>query len=319
MEITVFYAWQSDRDTKVNRYFIQEAVEKALKRITNDASLDFSLKLDHDTKDVPGMPEITTTILKKIEESHIFLADLTFVATTEAEKPEEKAKYLPNPNVLFELGYAFKVLGSERIICVMNTAFGNADLQIFDLAHRRWPVRYELKNKSQENKTAVKRSLSAEIESAIRSILKSGSILRQENRIPNELRQLVQESDFSLHLGHKSISNGRVKEHSLVLDNNGPKLPHVVKLETWEPSKRWSIAFNRANLKLIRWNEVGGATNSEENPRHNVHSLQTQDDGERLAMVVMDTNWSGDVPVEYLTYRFTYFGETIKEDKLLIP
>ena len=103
MEITVFYAWQGAPDAKVDGSFIQEAVEKALKRITNDASLDFSLKLDHDTKDVPGMPEITTTILKKIEESHIFLADLTFVATTEAEKPEEKAKYLPNPNVLFQV------------------------------------------------------------------------------------------------------------------------------------------------------------------------------------------------------------------------
>jgi len=35
--------------------------------------------------------------------------------------------------------------------------------------------------------------------------------------------------------------------------------------------------------------------------------------------VVMDTNWSGDVSAEYLSYRFTYFGETLKEDKILIP
>ena len=188
MEITVFYAWQSDRDKKVNRYFIQEAAEKALKRITDDASIDFSLKLDHDTKDVPGMPEITTTILKKIEESHIFLADLTFVAIREAEEPRGKSKYVPNPNVLFELGYAFKSLGSERIICVMNTGYGDAELQIFDLAHRRWPIRYELTPEDQANKADVRKSLGAEIESAVRSILKSGTITNRNEASQEQLR-----------------------------------------------------------------------------------------------------------------------------------
>lgn len=33
----------------------------------------------------------------------------------------------PNPNVLIELGYAFKALGHERVILVFNRAFGKIE------------------------------------------------------------------------------------------------------------------------------------------------------------------------------------------------
>jgi hypothetical protein len=38
----------------------------------------------------------------------------------------------PNPNVLVELGYALKALGDERVIVVVNTAFGKEELLPFD-------------------------------------------------------------------------------------------------------------------------------------------------------------------------------------------
>ncbi len=41
MEISIFYAWQSDRHKKTNKYFIQEAAESALKSICDDPSIDF--------------------------------------------------------------------------------------------------------------------------------------------------------------------------------------------------------------------------------------------------------------------------------------
>lgn len=45
------------------------------------------------------MPKIEDVIKDKIENSDIFVADITPIAA-------EGAKQLPNPNVLIELGYA---------------------------------------------------------------------------------------------------------------------------------------------------------------------------------------------------------------------
>lgn len=43
-----------------------------------------------------------------------------------------------------ELGWAASVLGWDRVIMVMNTAYGNHDDQIFDLKHRRWAFGYQV-------------------------------------------------------------------------------------------------------------------------------------------------------------------------------
>ena len=117
-ELKIFYAWQSDIDNKLNRYFIRDAIESAIESINSTIEIEDSprpvLSLDHDTKGVPGMPEIARTIIEKIEASDIFLADLTFIAQTTTENCS--TKFISNPNVVFELGYAFHVLGAERII-----------------------------------------------------------------------------------------------------------------------------------------------------------------------------------------------------------
>ena len=102
MDITVFYAWQSDRPGKVNHYLIRDAARDACERITEDKSNDWTLDLDSDTKGVAGMCDIPNVILKKIKKCDIFLGDLTIVGATPGEHP----KQLPNPNVVIELGYA---------------------------------------------------------------------------------------------------------------------------------------------------------------------------------------------------------------------
>jgi len=70
-------------------------------------------------------------------ESTGFVADVSFIA----ERGENNKK-LCNPNVLIELGYAISKLGSDRLICVMNTAYGMPDDLPFDLKHKRHPVQY---------------------------------------------------------------------------------------------------------------------------------------------------------------------------------
>ncbi len=67
MNATVFYAWQSDRPSKVNRNLIRGAAEAACKRITEDESNLWNLTLDSDTQGVAGMCDIPNTILEKIK------------------------------------------------------------------------------------------------------------------------------------------------------------------------------------------------------------------------------------------------------------
>ena len=72
--ITVFYAWQSDRDQKGNRHFIRRALDDAAKSINEDNALGVEIKVDADTEGVLGTPAVTETILGKIRSSDIFRA-----------------------------------------------------------------------------------------------------------------------------------------------------------------------------------------------------------------------------------------------------
>ena len=156
---------------KTHRYLIRDAANEAVKRIGKDAEIEDSPRLDHDTQDVSGTPEIAGTIYRKIQDSGIFLADLTFVGSTDLL--ENRRKLLPNPNVTLELGYAARSVGWERIICVMNTAFGPAEELIFDLRHRRWPICYKLEGEDGEVIRNIRKLLGEQIEIALRSAMGS--------------------------------------------------------------------------------------------------------------------------------------------------
>lgn len=123
---TVFYSWQSD--VKQNRNFVLDALEKAAKEI-KAGSVGIEPVIDRDTKGVAGSPDIKKTIYDKIEKAQAFVADLTIISprTGKGRRPT------PNPNVLVELGYALKHLGENRIIQVMNTAYGKQEQLPFDL------------------------------------------------------------------------------------------------------------------------------------------------------------------------------------------
>ncbi len=132
----VFYSWQSDSDSKVNRYFIREALEVAIAGLElEDAERP---EIDQDTKGVLGSPVIADTIFHKIRHAQIVLADVTLTGQTLA------GKRLCNSNVAIELGYALGVRGDQVLLKVMNTHYGPPQDLPFDLAHRRWPVQYNL-------------------------------------------------------------------------------------------------------------------------------------------------------------------------------
>lgn len=118
----VFYSWQSD--LPANRAYLQECLESAISRLPH-------YELETATRNSRGAVDITQTILRKIEESEMFVADLSII------NPETEDRKTPNPNVLYELGYAFGKMGEAPIIMVVNTA--NSDIRElpFDIRNRR--------------------------------------------------------------------------------------------------------------------------------------------------------------------------------------
>ena len=117
MTNTVFFSWQSDLGE--TRGVVQAALDKAVRNLNRDLALEEALRLDEDTAGVAGWPEVTSTILDKIERCEVFVADITPI-----NGPQSDSRLAPNPNVLFELGYALATgLGRTRIICVVNAAY----------------------------------------------------------------------------------------------------------------------------------------------------------------------------------------------------
>ncbi len=175
-EFVVFYAWQSDRPGNRTRYLIQEAAAAAAQEINGDETSPYSVRIDQDTQGVPGLCDIPATILEKIDSADAFLCDLTYVATTQADADgddEFVQRFCSNPNVLFELGYAFQSMGFERLICTMNEHYGPATEQIFDLAHRRFPIRFRYPNLP-KSKKGVSKKLATDLANAIRQLFPLG-------------------------------------------------------------------------------------------------------------------------------------------------
>jgi hypothetical protein len=169
MPFVVFYSWQSDRDPKTTRHFIREALDLAAQKLAREMEVEDVVRVDQDTQDVPGHPEIFRTICGKIDACAIFVADLTYVAKTDS------GERIPNPNVAIELGYALKSIGPDRYIAVMNSEFGGPEDLPFDLRHRRWPIQYKLPSELPADEwKRRKEELAEKFARAIRTIIDSG-------------------------------------------------------------------------------------------------------------------------------------------------
>ena len=179
MAKSVFWSWQSDQPPRETRSLIRDALIAALDRIAVDLEEADRPEIDHDTKDVPGSPDIVASILAKIETAAVFIADVTPIAVTDG------GKHVANPNVLIELGYAKRALGTECVITAWNTALTNAkpeDLP-FDMRHRRGPVAFHLPiNAPTAELRKVRTEVSTELERRIRASLQvAGQVAIERN------------------------------------------------------------------------------------------------------------------------------------------
>lgn len=140
----VFYSWQSDTDRKLNKTVIQKALQGAINELNLEMTVtdrngeEEPIRLDQDTQGVLGLPPVAETIMKKIEAADIIISDVTLVAEGGERKPHI------NSNVAIELGYALGAAGHNKLLLVMNSAYGGPDSLPFDLRNRRHPTIYSL-------------------------------------------------------------------------------------------------------------------------------------------------------------------------------
>lgn len=176
-EYLIFYSWQSDLPNSTNRNFIEDALKKAVNDMKKNGDFLVDPVIDRDTAGVPGSPNIAETILHKIDEAQVFVCDISIINN----QFSDKSRATPNPNVLFELGYAVKSLGkTERIILVMNTAFGKPEMLPFDLKMQRVTTYNIPQDATPEKRLEEKKNLAKRLKQAVAAII-SG----QGTRIPN--------------------------------------------------------------------------------------------------------------------------------------
>jgi hypothetical protein len=134
---TVFYAWQGQLHAKTTRYLIEDALKGAIKDLARDPASPLSLTLDQDARGVTGAFEISAVILAKIDKCAMIVADVTPVGCL------LDGRKTPNPNVMFELGYAWRVLREAHVIIILNKEYGEPQDLPFDIA-KRGLVQYKL-------------------------------------------------------------------------------------------------------------------------------------------------------------------------------
>lgn len=163
-EFRLFYAWQSDCPAATNRTAILVALRTAKKSL--QVSRRIPIEIDEATRGQAGSPNIPETIRDKIRASDAFVADITTINNS-----ARKGLRTPNPNVVFELGYAVAQLGWNRIILLFNKEHGTFPDDIpFDFdRHRASPYRLSIKNKKN---TDAQRKLAELLTEAIGLIIK---------------------------------------------------------------------------------------------------------------------------------------------------
>ena len=173
MAQTVFFSWQSDTPTRTGRNFIKAVLDDVCKEIAANTTVDEALRgltVDSDTKNMAGQPPIVDTIFKKIDAAGVFVGDMTFVGKRIDERPT------PNPNVLIEYGWALKSKTHERVILLMNAAYGEpSDKSLpFNLKHMLWPITYTLADDAtMEQKKKEKTKLIKVLAAAVRASLQT--------------------------------------------------------------------------------------------------------------------------------------------------
>lgn len=160
MKRWVFFSWQSDLPKSRHWTLIEDALNLAARTIRKDESIEIDPVIDRDTAGKAGAPDISDTIFAKIDRSHVFVADVSIINS------DGSAKASPNPNVLFELGYAVRALGWDRVLLTMNLTSGDPNKLPFDIRGKR-VITYKAQ---EEPPAAARKQLAGQFEMALQAI-----------------------------------------------------------------------------------------------------------------------------------------------------
>ncbi len=116
---SVFFSWQIDTGPDQVR-LLRKCLKRACKALEKKPELgNPTIQVDEATQDLPGSPSIPDSIREKILNADVFVADLTLI---NSGIEQDQGRLTPNPNVLFELGFAVAELGWDRVILPFNAS-----------------------------------------------------------------------------------------------------------------------------------------------------------------------------------------------------
>jgi hypothetical protein len=218
-DFIVFYAWQDDLPKSTNQNLIRHALREASSVIEGEfATKDLHIILDEATRKKSGSPNIPAAILAKIDACDAFVCDVTTI-----NRPNTPA--LPNPNVVFELGYAVSRIGWGRIIMLFNKEFGNfpGDMPFDFDRHRASPYSFAAPNRNTTRKelTASRQPLMRMLSEALRAVL------TENPQKPFHVQQMTEDQIKRT----KDMANLRwlmSKVNIPTLDNHIAELPHKI-------------------------------------------------------------------------------------------
>lgn len=173
----LFYSWQSDLPQETNLNGIRSCLRDAASRLEAEIS-NIHIEVDEATRGTSGSPNIPMTIFSKIENTDIFVCDITII------NEDYAGRKVPNPNVLIELGHAIASLGWDRIILCYNTKFGKfPDDLPFDIDRHRIAT-FKILDK---NDKSGKGTFSKTLKDAIKIIIEKSPL--KPSQLKNETPQ----------------------------------------------------------------------------------------------------------------------------------
>lgn len=212
----VFYSWQSDLPS--TRSFIQKALTSAANTIMAELP-GVSITIDQAIRGLTGSPNIPLAIMKKIKEADMVVSDVTPI------NADLQQKKTPNPNVLFELGFAVAAQGWDRVALVFDAGVGKFPDDVpFDFdKHRAIPFPNSAGNQANDLK-----ALAGTLKNAIKSTLEANPARPTATLTPEEVRH--QRDVETLTEIFKTIN-------VQVIDDHFTKMPHCISdaaLHVWD-------------------------------------------------------------------------------------
>lgn len=229
-ELIIFFSWQmsSNTDRLNNKGFILSCIEKAASEIKGKGGLkDVSFKVLQGTGGEAGTPNMIETCLKRNDNCHIFIADISvdkkFSKIQRWVNKQPDLRERPNENVMYELGRADGRLDYRQVIHVANTVFGDVSendyLRPTDLRPKIRPITFCLSENEAPEAEEVREKFVKSLKNAITESAKAALENLYKEWLPYEsCERVVKELKFK----KKFVFNESLRNiESAILDSKG--------------------------------------------------------------------------------------------------